>query len=143
MPTTTQDPTATNVSLAGRLCDEVFSQGRLDVLPEVAAEDYVNHNRMPDISPGRAGLEQVVRMVREGFPDFRYTVQRVLAAGDEVVLHVTAQGTHEGLLFHRIPPTGKQATWSEMHWFRVQDGRLAEHWGCRDDAGMMRQLGLG
>lgn len=139
--TTPEDALATNESLARRLCD-VFSEGRLEQLPELVTEDYLNHNRMPGISPGRAGLEEVVRTVREGFPDFRYTVERVLAERDEVVVHVTAEGTHRGMLFHRFPPTGNRATWWEMHWFLVRDGRLAEHWGCRDDAGMMRQLGL-
>jgi predicted ester cyclase len=28
-----------------------------------------------------------------------------------------------------------------MHMLRIADGRIAEHWGVRDDAGMMRQLG--
>lgn len=29
-----------------------------------------------------------------------------------------------------------------MHIIRVANGQIAEHWGVRDDAGMMRQLGL-
>ena len=27
-----------------------------------------------------------------------------------------------------------------MHMLRIADGKIAEHWGIRDDAGMMRQL---
>ncbi|HXF98507.1 MAG TPA: ester cyclase [Gaiellaceae bacterium] len=136
------DTRAASKALARRLCIDLFSEGRIEALPELVTEDYVNHNRMPGISPGRAGLEEVVRMVREGFPDFRYTVERTLAEGDQVVVHVTAQGTHQGLLFHRFPPTGRHAAWWEMHWFRIRDGLAAEHWGVRDDAGMIRQLGL-
>jgi predicted SnoaL-like aldol condensation-catalyzing enzyme len=29
-----------------------------------------------------------------------------------------------------------------MHIVRFQDGKAIEHWGVRDDSGMMRQLGV-
>jgi lactoylglutathione lyase len=29
-----------------------------------------------------------------------------------------------------------------MHFLRLRDGRAAEHWACRDDLGMLTQLGL-
>ncbi len=28
-----------------------------------------------------------------------------------------------------------------MHLFRVSDGVIAEHWACRDDLGLLVQLG--
>jgi predicted SnoaL-like aldol condensation-catalyzing enzyme len=29
-----------------------------------------------------------------------------------------------------------------MHMYRVKEGKVAEHWACRDDLGQLRQLGL-
>ena len=29
----------------------------------------------------------------------------------------------------------------QSHWFRVEEGKLTEHWAVRDDLGMMQQLG--
>ena len=137
-----KEPTTEIAKALAHQAVEVFGNGELAALPSIVAEDYLNHEGFPGMSPGRRGLEEVVQMVRQGFPDFRYTVERTVAEGDQVVVHVTATGTHTGVLFHTFEPTGRSATWSEMHWFRVQDGLLAEHWGCRDDAGMFRQLGL-
>ena len=31
--------------------------------------------------------------------------------------------------------------WTFLHLFRVEDGQLAEHWACRDDVGLLHQLG--
>ena len=28
------------------------------------------------------------------------------------------------------------------YWWRMADGRIAEHWGSRDDVGLLTQLGL-
>ena len=51
-----------------------------------------------------------------------------------------ASGTHSG---HGLglEPTGRRFEAEQMHMLRIADGRIAEHWGIRDDAGMMRQLG--
>jgi predicted ester cyclase len=58
-----------------------------------------------------------------------------------VAIRGTASGTHEGDELWGIPPTGKRFAVEQVHWFRVAEGKLAEHWAVRDDLGMMRQLG--
>jgi len=58
-----------------------------------------------------------------------------------VAVRGTCSSTHEGELMG-IAPTGKRFAAQQSHWFRVVDGRLAEHWAVRDDLGMLRQLGI-
>ena len=41
-----------------------------------------------------------------------------------------------------VPPTGKRFVARQSHWFRVEGGRLAEHWAIRDDLVAMLQLGV-
>ena len=41
-----------------------------------------------------------------------------------------------------VPPTGKCFSSRQTHWFRVADGKLAEHWATRDDLRTMLQLGV-
>ena len=41
-----------------------------------------------------------------------------------------------------MPPTGRFFSAEQTHWFRVEDGRLAEHWATRDDLTAMLQLGV-
>ena len=40
------------------------------------------------------------------------------------------------------PPTGKRFESGAIHLYRIENGKLAEHWAKRDDLGMARQLGL-
>ena len=40
-----------------------------------------------------------------------------------------------------IEPTGKRVSPQQSHWFRVVDGKVAEHWAVRDDLGTLRQVG--
>ena len=40
-----------------------------------------------------------------------------------------------------MPASGKEYDISEIHIFRIADGKVAEHWRDADMLGMMRQLG--
>ncbi len=41
-----------------------------------------------------------------------------------------------------MPPTGRSVQQAHMHFVRFRDGKAIEHWGVRDDLGMMQQLGV-
>jgi predicted ester cyclase len=125
-----------------RIPEEIFNQGNLTLADEIIAADYVDHVPLPPGWPtGPAGLKQFVTMFRAAFPDFHYSVEDAIAEGDMVVGRVTVQGTHQGE-FMGIPPTGKQATWSEIHMGRFAEGKLVEHWANIDQLGMLQQLGV-
>ena len=40
-----------------------------------------------------------------------------------------------------VAVTGNEVTWTYIHIWRVADGRVVEHWACRDDVGLLRQVG--
>ena len=40
-----------------------------------------------------------------------------------------------------FPPRGRTFAVTQTHWFRMRDGKVAEHWANRDDLGMGQQLG--
>ena len=79
-------------------------------------------------------------MLRTGFPDLRFTIEELVGEGDTVAGRVTMSGTHEGE-FMGIPPTARSVRQDQMHFVRFRDGKAIEHWGVRDDLGMMQQLG--
>jgi predicted ester cyclase len=126
-----------------RIPEEIFNQGNLAMADELFAADFIEHAPLPPGWPtGLAGVKQFVTMVRTAFPDFHYTVEEMIAEGDKVAGRVTAHGTHQGE-FMGIPPTGKQATWTETHIGRYAGGgKLAEHWVSGDQLGMLQQLGV-
>ena len=41
-----------------------------------------------------------------------------------------------------VPPTGKRFSARQSHWFRVEEGKLVEHWATREDLPTMLQLGI-
>ena len=128
-------------ALTQRIYDEVFSAGKIDVVDELVAEDVVEHEEFPGIPPGREGMKQFVRMIRDGFPDLSFTPQDVIAAGDRVVARVRITGTHRGE-FIGIAATSKNVDVQAIDILRLENGKVVEHWGVTDQLAMMQQLGV-
>ena len=79
-------------------------------------------------------------MLRSGIPDFKATIDDVVAEGDRVVIRMTFRGTQTGE-FMGMPPTGKSISVGVIDIFRIAGGKIVEHWGQMDSMGMMQQLG--
>jgi steroid delta-isomerase-like uncharacterized protein len=116
-------------------------QGRLDRVDEFVVPDIVDHSLPPGLPTGAEGVRAILGAIREGFPDHDAAVVHMVAEGDLVATHKTFSGTHTGDFFG-IPPTGRPATIRVMDVVRYRDGRVAEHWGIVDMAGLMAQLGV-
>ena len=89
---------------------------------------------------GREGVRALLTVIHATFPDLEITVNRAVADGDLVVVHVTNSATMTGD-FAGMPASGKQ-TWDAIHIDRVSDGKVAEHWVVQDQLGMLQQLGF-
>jgi steroid delta-isomerase-like uncharacterized protein len=128
-------------ALVRRFYDEGWNANNLDVYDELVTEDFVDHQALPGLPPGREGFKQLNALFRAAFPDVVVEVEDVVAEGDRVAARWTSSGTHKGPLFG-IPATGRAVKVTAMVVYRIEDGRLAEGWINRDDLGMMRQLGV-
>ena len=133
--------TEANKAVVRRWAEEVLNKGNLTTIDELFAADYVDHTNPPDWPPGSIGHKQIIALYHTAFPDFHYTIEQEIAEGDMVVIRGTYQMTHQGEFFG-IAPSGKWATTTGMHLFRLADGKIVEHWCNNDDLGVMRQLGV-
>jgi steroid delta-isomerase-like uncharacterized protein len=125
-----------------RYFDEVWSQGRLEVLDEILASNYVNHTpSTPNPPPGPGGLKPIVAAFREAFPDLRFTIQDMVVEGERVAIRVRMEGTHDGALFG-IPATHRRVRVDQINIELFRGGRIVEHWRVTDEQGLMRQLGV-
>lgn len=130
----------TNTTVASRWYEEVFNAGKIELIDELFAPNFVDHDPGNPL-PGFEGLRQLVSMYRSAFPDLRLTIEDEITEGDRVVTRFTGRGTHKGPLMG-IPPTGKRVTITAIDILRFENGRIVEHWGNQDLLGMMQQLGV-
>lgn len=124
-----------------RYFDELWNQGRTELVDELLAEDYVNHSPSPGLPPGRAGVKVIVAGLRAAFPDLRYEIEDLVVGDDAVAVRTTVTGTHLGDLFGAAP-TGKPFRVSQLQLERFRGERIVAHHRVTDELSMLRQLGL-
>lgn len=133
--------TEENKAIVRRVNDEVWSEGHLDVIDELIADDFVaTVVGAQEQIRGPQGFREFVGMYRKAFPDLRITVDEQFAEGETVVTRWTATGTNEGELMG-MPATGKQATTAGININRISGGKLVEGWGLFDQLGLLQQIG--
>jgi steroid delta-isomerase-like uncharacterized protein len=133
--------TEQNKALARQMIEEVFNRGNVSRADEFMAPDFVEREELPPgLPPGREGVKQLTAAMRNAFPDFKATIDDIVAEGDKVVLRQTWSGTHKGE-FMGVPPTGKHVSFQVIDIIRFAGGKCVEHWGQMDRMGLMQQLG--
>ena len=103
-------------------------------------KNFMHHFRAP-FSSGFEGMKQVGRMMNGAFPDVVVTEEDLIASGDRVVERSSAVATHEAAMMGE-KPTNKKVAWSEIHIYRVQDGKIKEHWAEISQMELLQQIGV-
>jgi predicted ester cyclase len=129
------------VDLCIRAQREMFGSGRAELADELVTAGCVDHTAPREVPPGPEGIKAVVAWLHRTFDDLHYVVEDAFGDGDRVALRCTVSGVHSGELAGHAP-TGRRFENNQIHMYGLRDGRIAEHWGVRDDVTMMRQLGL-
>jgi steroid delta-isomerase-like uncharacterized protein len=131
-----------NKAIVRRVWEEFFIRGNLDKAGEFFAPDYVNHDpAAPEDRHGPEELRQFLSMYHNAFPNMQFTIEDMVAGGDEVVVRWTVRGTHQGELMG-IPPTDNRVTVAGMSMERVSGDKIVETWDNYDALSMIQQLGV-
>jgi steroid delta-isomerase-like uncharacterized protein len=132
--------TEANKAVIRRFVEEVQNRKNWDVFDELNAEDFVNHSAPPGVPSDRAGGKMFLSSFMSAFPDCHFTIDDMIAEGDQVVTKKTFTGTHTAEL-NGVPATGNRVTLQFVDIMRVRDGQIVEHWLCMDQLAFMQQLG--
>ncbi len=123
-----------NKAAVRRFYEEVINGQNLELIEELQTPDAIDHTF------GRQGVEaakEFFAMLFQAFPD----IHVVIAEGDLAAARVSHSGTHRGE-FVGIPATGRFAQVDGVDFFRMREGKQAEHWGGPDMASLLQQLGM-
>lgn len=131
-----------NRAMIRRFIDEVWNQGRTDVIDQMFAAHFVDHvGGLPNPLQGPDELKQFVSTYRAALPDLSFMIDEMFVTGDRVILRWSAMGTHRGE-WMGIAPTNRKVSASGVSIFRLSDAKVQEAWSYWDYLGFVTQLGV-
>jgi predicted ester cyclase len=128
-----------NKALIRRFFEEVWNNGKVELVDEFIAPGYVSHNHLNIDVLGPEGIKRVVIAQRTAFPDLHSTIDDLVAEGDKVVVRGTDRFTHRGE-FMGYAPTGRKITVTWIDIFRIENGKAVEAWLETDTKRFIDQL---
>jgi predicted ester cyclase len=128
-----------NKQLIRDYIDNAINKRQPDTAERYFAADYVEHN--PHLPPGIAGKKQFLAAVLKGFSDYHGQIEDIVAEGDEVVARTLWIGTQDGPFLGR-PATGNKVQFATSDFYRIENGKVVEHWDVVDSLPRAIALGL-
>jgi len=135
---------AADAMIARRFADALTAHN-LDAFADLFAEGYVNHQVSAAAPPPPAGVTPKAATVAffaarlKALPDLKVTIETTVAEADKVAASFVYEGRQEGP-YYGIEPTHKRLRFTSCDIFRVADGKIVEHWGMGDIAGIVAQM---
>jgi hypothetical protein len=103
-----------------RWMDDVWTQGRVELLAELVQPLYVRHELDSSRTITAAAYASEIATVRRALPDVRFFIHDCAAINDRLWVRWSMVGTSAA--------TGGEIRRKGMQVYRLQDGRLAETW---------------
>ncbi len=134
---------AADASMARKFADALSSHD-IDAFADLFAEDYVNHQVSVAVPPPTAMSAKAATVAffsarLKAIPDLRVTIETTVAEDDRVAASFVYEGRQEGT-YYGIEPTGRRLWFTSCDIIRIANGRIVEHWGMGDLAGIVAQL---
>ncbi len=129
-----------NKDVVSRFYNDVFLDHDMSRIDEYMRDDYIQHN--DDCPQGKAGFLEFFDTIFKAVPDFSYTLKKMVAEDDIVVAYSTTTGTHTGGPWLGQEATGAHLKFDVVDIFRVEGGKIAEHWDVADTFTFFSTLGI-
>jgi len=126
-----------------RAIEEAWNDDKLDELDQYFAPGFDNsQSGMPGLPAGLEGSKMAHQGTMRAFPDRQVEILDVLEDGDRVFVRSRVTGTNQGGFSpFNVPANGKRfsiESWSE---YRLDGGKVVQHWGMNDAITLLMQLG--
>jgi predicted ester cyclase len=122
---------ASPTAVVARYVAEFKNARRFSAFPRLFGPSFRHHFRFPGRSDGFDSFMSVGRDVLGSFHDVSVRVDTLVGEGDLVVEANLVTAVH-AKPFAGIPATSRPVSWTEIHFYRVANGRIVENWPSVD-----------
>jgi predicted ester cyclase len=110
-----------NKTTVRRFITEVIEQGNMSFINQLCGPNYVNRLT----GGGIESFKQASGLMRTAVPDWHFTIENLVAEGDQVVARFTVTGTVTGSVMGS-KPSGKAISVRGLTYYGLSNGKIVE-----------------
>ena len=133
--------TEQNKKLVSDFYDEFWGQGNVDAADKYFAPNYTDHQPMPGFEDKPLDGLKFIHSQMAGLSDVSGGCVGPIAEGDKVCCYWEFKAKHTGK-YWGCEATNKEITGAGIDIFRIEGGKIVEHWHQENAFDQMCQLGI-
>jgi len=127
-----------SASIGGRVIEEAWNEGRLEVIDELVDPGYVRHTFFGDLN-GPDEFKERISSMRSAVSGLHVEIHELVVHGSRGFCHYTVTGRHTGELLGN-PPTGNAVEFGGAVLVHYAGGKIIEEWEFVDTARVLAQF---
>ncbi len=110
--------------------EEIWNRQHFEKLGQFLHPDFKDHSLPPSFPANEQGSQAWINATGLSF-EHRTFIEEQVTEGDKTMLKIRMELKHTGD-WRSIPPTGISVQAAGYRFFRLKDGKIAEHWALID-----------
>jgi predicted ester cyclase len=124
-----------NKILIKSFVEDVFNKHNLTAINKYLARNLTNESEKTPES-----FNNSLTALFSSFPDLHVTIEHIIAENNFVVVFLNFTGTHKGE-FQGFQSTNKPVEIRSADLYRIENGKIVEHWDVVDQMDFLQQTG--
>jgi predicted ester cyclase len=116
-----------NKIVVSRYVNQFKNKQKFSIFPKLFSSKFIHHFNFPNRTNKMDSFVSVGQTFLSAFPDVKVDLQQILAEGNIVVEQNKVSATHKGI-FNGVKPTNKKVYWTEIHIYKLENGKIIENW---------------
>ena len=121
--------------------EEVWNQQQTDKLGEYLHPAYIDHSLPAFLTPDHLGLIKWIQALSRSF-SHRTTIEDQVTEEDKSIIKIKMRMIHIGE-WRGIQPQGAEVSTGGYRFYRLEDGKIVEHWAEINGTALEGQLTRG
>ena len=129
---------AENKSIVLDFIDEIWNQQQFEKIDRYVSANFIDHSLPPTLPADKEGMKNWIIATGTSF-EHQTIVDEIVCEEDKVMLKITMRLKHIGS-WRAIEPTHFEISTIGYRYYKLNNGKICEHWSLLDGNSIENQL---
>lgn len=127
-----------NKSIVSNFIEEIWNQNQFEKIDNYISPDFIDHSLPPALPADKDGMKRWIIGTGKSF-EHKTVIDDIVCEEDKVMLKIRMHLKHIGF-WRGIEPTHSKISTVGFRYYKLNDGKIVEHWALLDGNAIKNQL---